>query len=70
MEKDTEISKDDAKTIQDEKNVLMEVPTSASERGLEIVIDIKKECGLSETMGEAPSKPSLNFSNTHERERS
>ena len=31
MEKDTEISKDDAKTIQDEKDVLMEVPTAASE---------------------------------------
>ena len=29
VEKDTEISKNDAKTIQDEKDVLMEVPTVA-----------------------------------------
>ena len=39
----------------------MEVPTAASKRGLEVVIDLKKEYGLSETMGEAPSKPSLIF---------
>ena len=31
VEKDTEISMDDTKTIQDEKDVLMEVPTAASE---------------------------------------
>ena len=39
----------------------MEVPLAASERGLEVLIDIKKEYGLSDTMGEAPSKPSLIF---------
>ena len=61
VEKVTEISKDDAKTIQDEKDVLMEVPTAASGRGLEVVIDLKKEHGLSETMREAPSKSSLIF---------
>ena len=61
VEKDNEISKDDAKTIQDEKDLLMEVPTAASERVLEVIIDLEEEYGLSETMGEAPSKPSLIF---------
>ena len=61
MEKDTEISNDDANTIQDEKDVLMGVPTAASETGLEVVIDLKKKYDLSETMGEAPSKHSLIF---------
>ena len=51
----TEISKDYAKTIQDEENVLIKVPTAASDRGL----DIKKEYGVSEAMGEALSKLSL-----------
>ena len=49
MEKDTEISKDDAKNIEDENDVLMEVPTAASERGLEVVIDTEKEYGVFET---------------------
>ena len=61
VKKNNEISKDDAKTIQDEKDVLMEVPTADSERGLEVVIDLEKEYGLSNIMGEAPSKPSLIF---------
>ena len=39
----------------------MEVPTAASKRGLEAVIDLKKEYGLSETMGESPTKSSLIF---------
>ena len=39
----------------------MEVPTAASGRGLRDVIDIKKEYGSSETMGDEPSKPSLIF---------
>ena len=34
---------------------------AASERGLEFVNDIKKEYVVSETMGEAPSNPSLIF---------
>ena len=55
----TEISMDDDKTIQDEKYVLMKVPTAASDRGLEVVIVLKMEYCLSETMEEAPSKPSL-----------
>ena len=54
VEKDTKISMDDPKTIQDEKNVLMEVPTAASEQGLEVVLDVEKEYDLSETMGKAP----------------
>ena len=62
VEKYSEISKDDAKTIQDEKNVSMEVPTAASERGLNVVIDSKNDYGVSELMREAPSKPTLNFS--------
>ena len=61
VEKDTKISKDDAKTIQDEKNVLIKFLTAASERRLEEKFDLKKECGLSETMREAPTKPSLIF---------
>ena len=36
--KDTKISKDDAKTIQDEEDVLIVVPNAASERGLEVVL--------------------------------
>ena len=61
VEKDTKISMDDAKTIQDEQDVLMGVPTAASEIVLEVVIVIKKEYGLSETMGEASSKLSSIF---------
>ena len=57
MEKATEISKDDAKTIKDEKDLLMEVPTAASDIGLESVIDIEKKYGVSEAIGKAPSKP-------------
>ena len=61
MEKDTKFRKDDAKTNQDEEDVLMEVPTAASDRKLEVVIDVKKEYSVSITMGEAPSKPSFIF---------
>ena len=40
----------------------MEVPNAASEKKLkEVVVDIEKEYGVSESMGEAPSKPSLTF---------
>ena len=53
----SKITKDNAKTIQDEKNVLIEVSTAATDRGLEFVIDIEKEYGVSETMGDGPSKP-------------
>ena len=54
VEKDIKISIDDAKTIQDEEDVLMDVPTAASGKGLEFVIDLKKEYVVSETMGGAP----------------
>ena len=60
--KDIEISKDDVKTIQDEKDVLVEVSIAASDRGLEVVIDIEKEYGVSEAIGDATSMPSLIFS--------
>ena len=49
----------DAKTIQGEEDVLMGVPTAASEKGLEFVIDVEKEYVVSETIGEVPSKLSL-----------
>ena len=39
----------------------MEVSTAASERGLEVVIDLKKKYGFSEAMGEASLKPSSIF---------
>ena len=39
----------------------MEVPTAASDRGLEIVIDIKKDYVVFEPMGETPSRLSLIF---------
>ena len=42
--KASKINKDDAKTIQDEKDVQMEVPNAAAEKGLnEIVVDTEKE---------------------------
>ena len=36
VEKATEISKDNAKTFEDERDFLMEVPTAASDRGLDL----------------------------------
>ena len=69
VEKDTEISKDDAKTVQDEKDVQMKVPTTALERGLEVVIDIEKECAISETIWRSTIKAVIDFTNTCERER-
>ena len=42
VEKATEVTKDDAKTIQNKKNVWMKLPSAASDRGLEALIDIKK----------------------------
>ena len=39
----TEITKDDVKTIQDEEDVLIEVPNAATKKeSKEVVIDIKK----------------------------
>ena len=61
VEKDTKLSMDDANTIQDEKDVLMGAPAAASEKGLEYIIDLKKEYVVSEAMGESPSKLSLIF---------
>ena len=58
----TEITKDDAKTIQDEKDVNMEVPNAGAEWYLKkVVVDIEKEYHVSESMGEAPLKTSLIF---------
>ena len=52
LEKNTEITKDAAKTIQDEKNVQMEVPNAAIEKEVkEIIVDIEKEYNVSESMG-------------------
>ena len=62
MEEDIKMSKDDAKTIQDKKDVLKKVLTVDFERKLEVVIDLKNEYGVSETIREAPSKLSLTFS--------
>ena len=58
--KATEITKDDIKTIQDEKDIQIEVPKATTEKELkEVVVDIEKEYGVSE--GEVSSKPSLIF---------
>ena len=52
MGKATEINKDDAKAIQDEKDVLMDVPKAVTEKELkEEVLDIKKKCGVMEKVG-------------------
>ena len=40
--KATEITKDDDKIIQDQKDVLVEVPNEATEKELQVVIDMKK----------------------------
>ena len=61
VEKDTKISMDGANTTKYEKDVLMGVPTAASERELKFVIDLKNEFFVSETMGEPHSKLSLTF---------
>ena len=62
VEKATEITKDDANTIQDEKDVLMEVSNAATEKELkEVVIDIKKEYCISKSIKDSPSKHSLFF---------
>ena len=42
VEKAIEITKDDAKIIQVEKDVLMEVPNAATEKELDVVIDTVK----------------------------
>ena len=39
----------------------MELPTAASDRRLDIVINIQMEYSVSEAMGEVPSKHSLIF---------
>ena len=54
VEKTTEITKDDAKTIQDERDVQTEVTIASTEIDLVVVIEIEKEYGVSESMGEAP----------------
>ena len=61
VEKATEISKDHVITIQNEKDILMEVPIAASDRGLEVVIDIEKEYGAFEAMEDSSLKLSLIF---------
>ena len=62
LEKAIEITKDDAKTIKDEKDVQMKVPNAATEKELnEVVVDIKKKYNVSESMGEAPQKPLFFF---------
>ena len=61
-EKVTEITKDDAKTVQDEKDIQMEVPNAATEKELkEVVVDIEKTYNNFESMGEAPIKPMFIF---------
>ena len=51
------ITKDDAKTIQDEKDNQMVAPNTATEKELkEIVVDIEKKYDVYEEMGEAPLK--------------
>ena len=52
VEKDTKLLMDDAITIQDEVDVLIGVPTVASEKGLEFVIGLKREYVVSQMMGE------------------
>ena len=62
VEEAAEITNDDAKTIQIEKDVQMEVPNAANEKELkEVVLDIEKEYGDSESMGEVSLKPLLIF---------
>ena len=63
VEKAAEITKHDAKTIQDENDFQMEVPSVDTEKELkEDVVDSKKEYGVFESMGEVPLKPLLIFS--------
>ena len=39
----------------------MEALNAATEKELEVIIDIKKEYGISEVIGDTPSKPSIIF---------
>ena len=62
VDKAAEITKDDAKTIQDEKDVQMKVPNVAIGKELkEFVVDFEKEYDVLESMGEAPLKSLLIF---------
>ena len=52
VEKAAEITNDDSKTIQDEKDVQMEVFYAVTEKEWkEVVFDFKKEYNISELMG-------------------
>ena len=62
VDKATKIAKDDAKTIQDEKDIQMEASIAATEKELkDILVNIENEYNASESMEEAPLKPLFIF---------
>ena len=55
VEKATEITKNDSKTIQDEKDIQIEALNVATEKeSKEVVVYVKKKYDVSKSMGEAP----------------